>query len=314
MANSQLPPGVSIVVPVYRGAPTLRELNDRLTSVLAPRDLAFEVIFVDDGSPDESWKIITDLARSHDAVRGLRLGRNYGQHAALLAGIREARYSIAVTLDDDLQNPPEEIPRLLGELVEGVDVVYGRPRVVHEDLWRRQAARLARWSIKASGVAHAPSVSSFRAFRTDLRQAFDVSVGPAVAIDSLLAWGTTRFASIDVQHDDRKVGASNYTSRQLLTFALDLFTGFTAVPLRIATLLGLVTSAFGAVLLLWVLVRYFVEGDRIVGFPFLASTIIIFSGVQLLILGLIGEYLGRMHFRTMGKPSYAILSSTDRSE
>jgi undecaprenyl-phosphate 4-deoxy-4-formamido-L-arabinose transferase len=314
MANSQLPLGVSVVVPVYRGAPTLRELNDRLTSVLASRDLAFEVIFVDDGSPDESWKIITDLAASHDAVHGLRLGRNYGQHAALLAGIRKARYSIAVTLDDDLQNPPEEIPRLLGELVEGVDVVYGTPRVVREDLWRRQAARLARWSIKASGVAHAPSVSSFRAFRTDLRQAFDVSVGPAVAIDSLLAWGTTRFVSIDVQHNERKVAASNYTARQLLTFALDLFTGFTAIPLRIATLLGLVTSAFGAVLLLWVLVRYFVEGDRIVGFPFLASTIIIFSGVQLLILGLIGEYLGRMHFRTMGKPSYAILSSTDRSE
>ena len=314
MANGELPSGVSVVVPVCRGAPTLRELNDRLTIVLAPRDVAFEVIFVDDRSPDESWQIIGELAASHDAVRGLRLSRNYGQHAALLAGIRAARYSITVTLDDDLQNPPEEIPRLLGELVEGVDVVYGVPRVVREDLMRRQAGRLARWSIKASGVAHAPSVSSFRAFRTDLRRAFDVSIGPGVAIDSLLAWGTTQFTSIDVQHDEREVGVSNYTSRQLLTFAFDLFTGFTAIPLRIATFLGLATSGFGAVLLLWVISRLIIDGDNIVGFPFLASSIIIFSGVQLLILGLIGEYLGRVHFRTMGKPSYAILSSTDGSE
>jgi glycosyltransferase involved in cell wall biosynthesis len=314
MTDRTLPVGVSIIVPVYRGAPTLRELHHRLDKCLTTSGEPFEILFVDDGSPDNSWHVITTLAQSHKTVRGLRLGRNYGQHAALLAGLRAARYSLAVTVDDDLQNPPEEIPHLLAALVEGVDVVYGVPTVVRQDLSRRLAGRLARWSIKASGVEHAPSVSSFRAFRTDLRQSFDVPIGPAVDIDSILAWGTTNFTSIKVAHDERKVGVSNYTFRRLLTHAFDFFTGYSALPLRIATFLGLGASALGVVLLGWVLGHVLFAGDGVTGFPFLASTIIIFSGVQLVMLGLIGEYIGRIHFRMMGKPSYAILSSTDDVE
>jgi glycosyltransferase involved in cell wall biosynthesis len=314
MTEGVLREGVSVVVPVYRGAPTLRELYDRISVVLAPREDRFEVLFVDDCSPDDSWRVISELAADHDTVRGLRMGRNYGQHAALLAGLRAARFSICVTLDDDLQNPPEEVPKLLAALVENVDVVYGVPTVVRQDLSRRLAGRLARWSIRASGVEHAPSVSSFRALRTDLRRSFDVAIGPAVDIDSLLAWGTTRFTSVRVAHDERKVGVSNYTFRRLLAHAFDFLTGYSALPLRIATFVGLAASGFGVLLLGWVLGHVVFAGDAVTGFPFLASTIIIFSGVQLVMLGLIGEYVGRIHFRIMGKPSYAILSSTDDLE
>jgi glycosyltransferase involved in cell wall biosynthesis len=311
MPDDVLQVGVSVVVPVYRGAPTLRELCERVELVLIPTNNPFEIILVDDGSPDDSWKVIKDLAADHGAVRGLRLGRNYGQHAALLAGIRSARFSTTITLDDDLQNPPEEIPRLLAALTQGDDVVYGVPTIVQQDLLRRLAGRLARWSIKASGIEHAPSVSSFRAFRTDLRRSFDVAIGPAVDVDSLLAWGTTHFGSVKVAHSERKVGVSNYTFRRLLAHAFDFLTGYSALPLRIATFVGLAASGFGVILLGWVLGHVLFGGDSVSGFPFVASTIIIFSGVQLVMLGLIGEYVGRIHFRVMGKPSYAILSSTD---
>ena len=314
MADDLLLPGVSVVVPVYRGARTLRELYERVSAVFAEVGPPFEIVLVDDGSPDESWGVISELAASHKAVRGLRLGRNYGQHAALLAGLRAARFSTTITVDDDLQNPPEEIPTLLAALGEGVDVVYGVPTVVRQDLSRRLAGRLARWSIRASGVEHAPSVSSFRAFRTDLRHSFDVPIGPAVDIDSLLAWGTTRFSSVKVAHAERKVGVSNYTFRRLLTHAFDFLTGYSTLPLRIATFLGIATSGLGVILLGWVLGHVLFAGDSVSGFPFLASTIIIFSGVQLVMLGLIGEYIGRIHFRIMGKPSYAILSSIDEAE
>ena len=311
MDDGALAHGISIVVPVYRGSSTLPDLHRRLDAVLTARGDRYELILVDDGSPDDSWKTITKLASEYCEVRGFRLGRNYGQHAALLAGIRAARFPIIVTIDDDLQNPPEELPNILSALVDGVDVVYGVPTVVQEDVWRRLAGRLARWSLKVSGVRHAPSVSSFRAFRTDLRRAFDVQIGPAVAIDSLLAWATTRFASVEVVHAEREVGVSNYTAQRLLIFAIDFLTGYSTLPLRIATFLGLVTSGFGVALLIYVFVRVMISGDAVVGFPFLASTIVIFSGVQLIMLGMIGEYIGRIHFRMMGKPSYAILSSTD---
>ncbi len=228
--------------------------------------------------------------------------------------MRAARYSVTVTLDDDLQNPPEEIPRLLAALAEGADVVYGVPEVVSQELSRRLAGRVARWSIRTSGVEHAPSVSSFRVFRTDLRRSFDLPIGPAVDVDALLAWGTTHFTSVKVTHDERKVGVSNYTVRRLLTHAFDFLTGYSALPLRIATFLGLTASGLGVLLLGWVLGHVVFAGDAVAGFPFLASAIIIFSGIQLVMLGLIGEYIGRMHFRVMGKPSYAILSSTDEVE
>ena len=275
MPSDVLQAGVSVVVPVYRGPPTLpTKSGERVELALIPGNHPFEIILVDDGSPDDSWKVITDLAADHGAVRGLRLGRNYGQHAALLAGTRSATFSTTVTLDDDLQNPPEEIPRLLAALTQGDDVVYGVP-ISFSRTSRRLAGRLARWSIRASGIEHAPWLSSFRAFRTDLRRSFNVPIGPAVDIDSLLTWGTTRFGSVKVAHAERKVGVSNYTMRRLLVHAFDFLTGYSSLPLRIATFLGLGASGLGVVLLGWVLGHVLFAGDAVSGFPFVASTRII---------------------------------------
>ena len=308
-------PSIAVVVPVYRGEATLRELHRRLVAVLAPIAPGLELIFVDDRSPDGSWAVIGELAAADPRVRGIRLGRNYGQHNALLCGIRAARSEIVVTLDDDLQNPPEEIPRLLAALADGADVVYGSPAQERHGFWRDQASRLTKIALQgAMGAETARHVSAFRAFRTDLRDAFGAFRGPLVSIDVLLTWGTTRFAHVTVRHDPRAAGVSGYTLRRLITHALNMITGFTTIPLQLASLLGLVFAGIGLVLLLYVIATFIVAGGIVPGFPFLASAIAIFSGVQLFALGIIGEYVARIHLRTMDRPSYLARETTAEPE
>jgi undecaprenyl-phosphate 4-deoxy-4-formamido-L-arabinose transferase len=309
--SAALPAGVSVVVPVYRSVETLPILVERVHAALG--GVAHEVVLVDDGSPAATWTMVAKLAADDPLVVGLRLGRNSGQHNALLCGLRAARYATAVTIDDDLQNPPEEIPKLLDALVEGVDVVYGTPQQVAQRAWRRFSSLWTRTLIAtALGAENATRISSFRALRTALRDGFDADLGPSVSIDALLTWSTSKFSSVTVEHHDRVGGRSNYTLRKLVRFALDVATGYSAVPLQIALSLGLLTALFGVVVLAWVLLRLAITGDSVPGFPFLASIIAIFSGVQLVTLGIIGEYLARMHFRVMRKPTYVVAERAGR--
>ncbi|HEY3074813.1 MAG TPA: glycosyltransferase family 2 protein [Burkholderiales bacterium] len=303
---------VSVVVPVYRSRETLRELHRRLVAVLASH-AAFEIIFVDDGSGDECWTLIEELARADPRVRGLRLSRNYGQHNALLCGIRAAGYELIVTLDDDLQNPPEEIPKLLGRLREGFDVVYGAPREPQHGLLRGAAASITKLVLAgAIGSSTARHVSAFRAFRAYVREAFRDYAAPFVSVDVLLTWGTTRFSHVPVTHDARAAGASNYTLRKLITHALTMVTGFTTLPLQLASVLGFAFALFGLAVLAYVLIVYVIHGGSVPGFPFLASVIAIFAGVQLFALGIIGEYLARMHVRSMSRPPYLVRETAPR--
>jgi glycosyltransferase involved in cell wall biosynthesis len=303
--------GVSVVVPVYNSKGTLFDLAQRLQAVLAGVVDEFEVILVNDGSRDKSWQVVKELAESHPRVDGLDLMRNYGQHNALLCGIRAARYDVVVTMDDDLQNPPEEIPKLLACLHAGYDVVYGTPEREQHGLWRDVASQVTKLALQsAMGTQTARQVSAFRAFRTSLRDAFSAYHGPSVSIDVLLTWGTTRFAAVPVRHEPRLVGVSNYTLRKLIAHALNMMTGFSTLPLEIASLMGFAFTAFGILVLIYVVGRFLLQGGSVAGFPFLASVIAIFSGVQLFALGVIGEYLARMHFRMMDRPSYTVRSST----
>jgi undecaprenyl-phosphate 4-deoxy-4-formamido-L-arabinose transferase len=267
----------------------------------------WEIVLVNDGSADGSWERIVELSAAEPRVRGMNLMRNYGQHNALLAGIRAARHPIVVTLDDDLQNPPEEIPKLLARLDEGYDVVYGDFEQRQFGLWRNLATRVTKRALRgAIGSDAASRVSAFRALRTDLREAFAGFEGPYVSIDVLLSWGTTRFGAVTVEHHPRTEGQSSYGFGKLATHALNVLTGFSTRPLRFASLVGVVFTIFGVLILVLVLVRYFVDDTAPVGFPFLASVIAIFAGAQLLTLGIIGEYIARMHMRLMDRPTYAV--------
>ena len=301
--------GLSIVVPVFRSEKTLNELVNRITKSVSNKSV--EIILVDDASGDETWTTICSIARQNSMVTGIRLGRNSGQHGALLAGVRAAKFQTVVTLDDDLQNPPEEINKLIDALVPGVDVVYGVSTEVKQSFYRRASSKLVRkFFASALGFNSAVSMSSFRTFRTALREGFNTALGPNVSLDALLTWSTTRFTVVEVKHDERKVGDSLYTFRKLVRFMIDMATGYSALPLRLASALGFLTISFGAVLLVYVIGRPIITGERVQGFPMLASTIIIFSGVQIFLLGILGEYIGRMHFRVMNKPTYMVAETT----
>ena len=302
-------PSVSVVVPVYNSAESLPVLVARLNALFNSLGHDYELILVDDGSQDESGVIIQNLAESFSAIRGFILMRNYGQHNALLCGIRAAEGDVIVTMDDDLQNPPEEIPKLIGKLAEGYDVVYGTPQKEQHGFWRDMASRITKLALSnAMGAETARHVSAFRAFRTQAREAFVGYQGSFVSIDVLLTWGVTRFATIAVRHDSRPIGKSYYTFRKLLTHALNMMTGFSMLPLQIASLIGFVFTLFGFAVLTYVVGRYLIEGSSVPGFPFLASLIAIFSGAQLFALGIIGEYLARVHFRMLDRPPYVVRS------
>jgi glycosyltransferase involved in cell wall biosynthesis len=298
---------ISVVVPVYNSELSLPALVKRLAPVLASLANQYEVVFVNDGSRDQSWKTIQELSQSFPWVRGINLMRNYGQHNALLCGIRAARFETLVTMDDDLQHPPEEIHKLLAKLNEGFEVVYGFPEHQRHGLLRDVASGLTKLALQRSmGAETARHVSAFRAFRTQARDAFASYHSPFVSIDVVLTWATTRFVAIQVRHDPRQTGISNYTFGMLFKHAMNMMTGFSTLPLQLANLMGFLCTAFGGAILVFVVGRYLLQGTTVQGFPFLASIISIFSGAQLLALGIIGEYLARMHFRMMERPTYTI--------
>jgi glycosyltransferase involved in cell wall biosynthesis len=308
---SPLPPGLSVVVPVYNSAAILPQLVARLGPVLAATGLPHELILINDGSRDESWAVISRLAAQHPWVTGQCMMRNYGQHNATLSGIRAARFATTVTMDDDLQHPPEELPKLLAKFAEGFDVVYGAPEREPHGVARNLSSIVTKLVLQgATGADNARMVSAWRVFSTHLRNAFATYHSPFVSIDVLLTWGTTRFAALRVRHEPRSAGQSNYTYGKLLRHALNMMTGFSVMPLQLASFIGFGFTLFGIGVLVFVLGRYLVTGSSVAGFPFLASIIAIFSGAQLFALGIIGEYLARMHFRTMDKPTYAIKQTT----
>lgn len=306
---------LSVVVPVYNSAACLPLLASRLHGEMSKLGVPWELILVNDGSTDDSWQIIERLAADHHWIRGINLMRNYGQHNALLCGIRMARYEITITMDDDLQNPPEEIGKLLDQLAKGFDVVYGTPHKQQHGFWRDMASWITKLALQsAMGAKTARRVSAFRAFRTSLRDAFQAYRSPFVSIDVLLTWASTRFSAVTVRHDPRPLGQSNYTFRQLVTHALNMATGFSVLPLQIASVAGFAFMFFGIGVLVYVLGRYLLQGASVPGFAFLACITAIFSGTQLFALGVIGEYLARMHFRTMERPAYAIRAVFSKPE
>ena len=298
---------LSIVIPVFNAELTLEELYLRLIPVVEGWTSCFEVIMVEDCGTDRSWEIIQKIVSQDDRIQGFKLSRNYGQHNALLCGIRAARYDTIVTMDDDLQHPASELKVLVDRLNEGFDVVYGSPRKEWRGAIRGIASRITKVALSgAIGLENAQDISAFRVFRKRLIKGFADYRSPNVSIDALLAWSTSSFTSVEVRYDPRYAGKSGYTLGKLVQHTLNLVTGFTTLPLRVVSVTGLIFSVFGFVVLTWVLGRYFVTGSSLPGFPFLASIIAIFSGAQLFALGICGEYLARTHFLTMGKPSYVI--------
>jgi undecaprenyl-phosphate 4-deoxy-4-formamido-L-arabinose transferase len=302
---------LSVVIATYRSPNTLPELVSRLVS-LPCWGANSEILLIDDGNGDNTWEVIHRLSQSCNQVKGFRLHQNVGQHAAILCGIRHAANLVTVTLDDDLQNPPEEIPKLLASLTDDIDVVVGTPVSDSHSLYRRLTSRLSKALLARSlGYKDAALISPFRLFRTELRESFGMQLGRHVSIDALLSLSTKRYCSVDVEHHVRASGRSSYSFRKLLDFFLATSTSASVVPLQIASRLGFLTLFVSLALMVTTVVRRVLFGSVITGFPFLASLIAGTAGVQLLLLGLLGQYIGHMHYRIIGIPSYVVRDRTD---
>ncbi len=295
---------LSIVVPVYQGEKLIEPLVAQLSQALPAFAENYEIILINDGSPDHSWAVIQRLTDKYKCVRGICMMRNYGQHNATLCGVRLARYEVTVTMDQDLQHQPEDIPLLLEKLEEGYDVVYGAPKKLPQGFLRNlMTAGIKQILARVIGLPSVRNVSAFRAFRTNLRDAFANFQSPTLILDVLLSWGTTRFTSVPV--NIAQAERTSYNFRMLVRTAMLILIGYSTLPLRFASWIGFVMTLFGLGVFIYVLVVYFTAGS-LPGFPFLASIIALFSGAQLFALGIFGEYLARMFDRSMDRPTYVI--------
>ena len=300
-------PRVSIVVPVFRSEVTLRELFDRITRAMEATAGGWEIVFVDDASPDGSWPILESLQRAHpDHVVAVRLARNFGQHNAIMCGFREVRGDVVITMDDDLQNPPEEIPKLVRALENpDLDLVYGRYGTKRHRPWRNGGS----WMINAfyrRVFGNRVTVTSFRAIRRETVAnilAYDLNF---TFIDGLLAWNTQRIGEVDVEHHERAIGRSGYTLARLATLSFNLFTNFSLLPLQVVSAMGLALAGTGFLVGLWYLIAFFRHQITVPGYASTITAILILGGAQLVALGIIGEYLGRLHLNVNRKPQYAV--------
>jgi undecaprenyl-phosphate 4-deoxy-4-formamido-L-arabinose transferase len=285
---------------------------DQLSKVMPGETSAYEVILVVDGSPDNTWDVAKELSGRYSSVRAIRLARNYGQHNALIAGVRAARYELVITMDDDLQHPPDQLPVLLKALTDDLDLVYGVAEEEEHGFLRSLASRSVKLGLATVlGVREAKSLSALRVFRTFLRDGFDGLQGPHAEIDVAFSWGTTRIGAATVRMDDRANGRSNYSVKKLFGHALNMVLGYSTRPLRAVSYLGLGCAALGLALLGYVLWVYFVGDTTVAGFTSIASMVALFSGAQMLAIGVLGEYVGRLHSGGMGRPTYVVRERTD---
>jgi len=307
---------ISVIIPVFRSESTLHKLIHELIEYLPNLTDTYEIILIEDDGGDNSWSVIKELTEQQEYIRGIRMLRNFGQHAALLCGIRLAQYDIIVTMDDDLQHPPAELHKLLAELDKGFDVVYGTPEERQHKNSRNFGSFLIRRILSTViGIEAARYASAYRVFRSQLQLAFEHYRSPTVSIDVLLSWGTTRFSYVFVDHRKREVGTSGYTLTKLINLSLTMITGFSVGFLRLSSYLGFALTAFGILLLIYLIpIRFLLYGlssvNEVPGFTFLAVIITIFAGAQFFMVGILGEYLARMYYRSMDKPTYVVLEDT----
>ena len=304
---------VSFVVPVFNSEVTLRELHSQIVEACGGENLSFEVVLVDDYSQDSSWAVIKTLSADNENVLGLRMSRNFGQHNALLLGIRQSSGTVIVTLDDDLQHSPSDALELILHVnPEGeYDLAYGLPSRRHHG-WLRDFITAVGKGILTFfiGSRLAQHASPFRAFSHELRVVFEDFDAPDVNIDALLSWATSSYCTVPVAHYPRTHGASGYTRSLLFMHFFNMMTGFSTRPLRLASLIGLGLFFFGLAVFVYVGFSWLTGEIEVPGFTFIASLVSIFSGAQMLALGIIGEYLARMYSRSMSRPAYKFSERT----
>ena len=298
---------ISVVIPVFNEAKSLGDLHNRLTQTLKQLGQSHEIIFVDDGSRDGSTDILRALHTQDRAVRVIRFNRNYGQHAAVSAGMERARGDVIVTLDADLQSPPEEIPRLLAALTDGVDVVGGRRVSRRDPLFRRLASWVVnRVTSAVVGVRMRDYGCMLRAYRRSVVNQMLACDGGSHFIPALANTFATSVAEVPVDHGPRQHGSSRYGLLRLLRLNFDLLTGFSLLPIQVVSLTGILVSILGLGFAVILGLERLLAGPKIPGMFTLFAILFFLIGLQILALGLIGEYVGRIYQQVRRQPRYVI--------
>jgi len=304
---------LSIIVPVYRSASILPRLVEEVRSacVNSARIETFELILVCDASPDNSWDIIEQLAHDNSFVKGVCLRRNFGQHNATMAGLSLSLGSNVVIMDDDLQHPPSEIPHLVEALQKGADVCYTRYGNRQHQAWKKMGSMFNNWV--ATLLLAKPKnlyLSSFKALRREVVIEVIRYNGPYAYIDGLILDVTRNIVSIEIEHQARYSGESGYNLIRSVSLWLKMATGFSIVPLRFASMLGLMITLIAFLSLIFVVSARIINPSISAGWPSVISTILFLGGVQLACIGIIGEYIGRTYLLVNRKPQYVIRATT----
>jgi len=304
---------LSVVIPVYGSAAILpelvRQLDDAIGEKMGLRG-RFEIVLVDDCGPGNSWEVIRSLAAERPHLKGVALRTNSGQHNAIMAGLHFAAGRVIVMMDDDLQHSPYDIPALHASIDEGHDVCYAEFRRRHHARWKLVGSaindRVARYLLnKPKGLYLSP----FKAIRAEIRDELVKARGPNVYLDGLILTVTGNFATVTVDHHARHGGTSGYSFSRSVSLWLKMATNFSITPLRLATFIGLMFSLMGFLLAAWLAFERLANNNVPQGWTSLAVIVLFMGGIQLLALGAIGEYLGRVFLTLNNRPQFVVAST-----
>lgn len=297
---------VSVVIPCYHSAQSIEALVDKL-SVLK---VVSQVVLVNDNSRDATWDAIERASAKHGFVEGYNLARNVGQHNALLVGIRQCRNDTVITMDDDLQHDPQDIPKMLAKLEAGADLVYGVPEQTQQNFLRRLSSDVSKRMFESLlNMPNAADSSAFRAISANGKQALLAFSGGLVDIDAILSWGVRDVALVKINHQARLYGQSNYSYRKLFAHALKMIIAYSEAPLIISFFVGVMVLLLSVGMITYYIAIALIEGTTVPGFTMLLCTILFFSGTQILMIGILSRYVGSIHSQVNGKP-IAIVRST----
>lgn len=302
---------LSIVVPVYRSELILPALVEAIQAQLCSR-YRLELLLVNDNSPDDSWRVARELAEAYPWVRAFNMRKNVGQHMAIFAGLRESRGQRVVTMDDDLQHSPSDVPALLDALGDDFDICYGAFHGRKHAAWKILGSRfndlVATWLLqKPRGLYLSP----FRALTKGVRDEVVKFSGPAIYLDGLILSSTSRITSRPVGHHERSEGKSGYSLRKSISLWLKMATSFSIAPLRLVSMAGLVVSAVAFLFAVTIVLQKLWQPDVAIGWSSLIVAILFMGGVQLIALGAIGEYAGRILLNLTTPCQYSIAERTD---